>query len=518
MDNNEYNNNTYNGQVVPPAQPGQPENTSQAAPDGLPVQPAPAPQNQQPNPYYAQPQAPAAQQPATPVPQAGSYTLPVTGSVPASQYAYVKPEGAAQSANVQPQNGPPADGSYYGTGASQWLRTPAPPTTGGGYNGATGNPGQPPSGGKKSRRGLAAVALVVACAVAGFGGGAAANGMFKGSQQTVVYKVPDTAADGGGGISSGSGLSISEIAAKAGASVVSITTENLVTDQFFSGRVVSGAGSGVIISEDGYIITNNHVVDGARSVTVTLPDGSEHQATLVGTDPTSDVAVIKIEVTGLVPATISNSDNIQVGDFCLAIGNPMGTLGGTVTDGIVSALNREITIDGNTMNLLQMSAAVSPGNSGGGLFNANGELMGIVNAKSGGQDTEGLGFAIPMNTAMKVAEDLMSNGYVTGRPGLGVSVVNITTPAAAAQAQVSELGVYIAQITPGGAAHTAGLQVGDLVVSMDGEQITETADITRALSEKAVGDSVEMQILRDGKAQKVTVVLQELVHQVSTGG
>lgn len=359
-------------------------------------------------------------------------------------------------------------------------------------------------GGKKA---MGAAALVLACALAGFGGGYAAN-MLSGDGTTVVYKAAETgvAADT---TSTTGGAAVSDVAAMAGESVVSIVTENMVTDFFTGGRIVSGAGSGVIISQDGYIITNNHVVSGAQNMKVTLPDGSEHDAVLVGTDPTTDVAVIKINVEGLVPAVTGDSDSIQVGEFCIAIGNPMGTLGGTVTDGIISALNREISIDGEKMNLLQMSAAVSPGNSGGGLFNSRGELVGIVNAKSGGDDTEGLGFAIPVNTAVEVAAQLIENGVVTGRPALGVSVVAITDEQAAAEAGVGQPGVYVAAVNTGGAAEKAGVLVGDQVLAADGQEVLGSDDLGNIIKQKEVGDSITLTLLRDGTQLELTATLGE---------
>lgn len=369
----------------------------------------------------------------------------------------------------------------------------------------SGNDSGKKNGGKKA---MGTVALVVACALAGFGGGYMANSLFD-ADNTIVYKSADT------GVSADTtavseGSYVSDVAAVAGESVVSITTENMVTDFFTGGRIVSGAGSGVIISEDGYIITNHHVINGAQNVTVTLPDGSEYEATLVGTDATTDIAVIKINVTGLTPAVMSDSDTLQVGEFCLAIGNSMGTLGGTVTDGIISALNRDITIDGVQMNLLQMSAAVSPGNSGGGLFNSRGELVGIVNAKSSGDDSEGLGFAIPVNTALEVATQLIENGVVTGRPALGVSVVAIEGEQAASEAGVSQPGIYIAQVNEGGAAEAAGIQVGDQVLAVDGQEVLESTDLGDAIKQKEVGDQITLTLRRDGAELEVTATLGEM--------
>ena len=187
----------------------------------------------------------------------------------------------------------------------------------------------------------------------------------------------------------------------------------------------------------------------------------------------------------------------------------MGTLGGTVTNGIISALNRDITVQGQTMNLLQTNAAVSPGNSGGGLFNEKGELIGIVNAKSAEEGAEGLGFAIPVNTAMEVAQSLIDNGYVTGRPALGIQVLAVSDWQMMVQYGVSQPGVYIIDVTEGSCADKAGLKAGDLFVSIDGNSVTGTVDVTSALDSHAVGDTLEIQVAREGKVVQVSVVLEE---------
>ena len=200
----------------------------------------------------------------------------------------------------------------------------------------------------------------------------------------------------------------------------------------------------VIISSDGYILTCAHVVSGASNITVSIGD-KDYPATLVGEDTTSDIAVVKVDATGLTPATVGNSDGLKVGQSVMAVGNPLGELGGTVTSGIVSALNRSVSIQSsssvNTMSLIQMDASVSPGNSGGGLFNMNGELIGIVNAKSSSSDAEGLGFAIPINDAIKVAQDLLENGYVTGRPYMGITYLAVNDAQTAAQLGVNAYGI-----------------------------------------------------------------------------
>lgn len=216
--------------------------------------------------------------------------------------------------------------------------------------------------------------------------------------------------------SSDASLTGEEVASIISPSVVSITTEDVQSGTAWYGSYVSsGAGSGVIISSDGYILTCAHVIDGADTITVTLYDGTEYDAEVVGSDTADDIAVVKIDATDLTAAVIGDSDEASVGETVYADGNPGGTLAGTITEGIVSALNREITVQLDsgetiTLNVIQTSAAVSPGNSGGGLFNDQGELIGIVNAKSSDTSDEGLGFAIPINDAISIATDIVENG------------------------------------------------------------------------------------------------------------
>lgn len=434
----------------------------------------------------------------------------------ASAYTNNYGTGAQNTSSVQPQTTQQVYSANSSASSSQktvgqWGGAQPPNnTTGNGYASYSSQPPYSnsaiPKKPKKAKKTLSGISLVLVCLIAGFGGGFLGT---KISSKEVSTKVTSSVV--ASGISSGTSTgakSISEIAAKAGQSVVSIITENLETNPFTGGQVVSGAGSGVIMSEDGYIITNNHVVDGAQSVSISLSDGTQYPATVIGTDAKTDMAVIKIDVTGLTPVTFSDSSEIHVGDFCMAIGNPMGVLSGTVTDGIISALDREITIDNTTMNLLQMSAAVSPGNSGGGLFNENGDLVGVVNAKSSGEGSEGLGFAIPANTALEVANSIIENGYVTGRPSIGISVVEVTEERSVQG--YSTPGVYVADVSSGGAGEEAGLQKGDRIISVDGKSISETLDISKVLSEKVAGDTVSVEISRNGQTNTMSVVLQEL--------
>ncbi len=291
-------------------------------------------------------------------------------------------------------------------------------------------------------------------------------------------------------------------------SVVEIQTEYVTNgSNLFQQYVSSGAGSGVILTTDGYIVTNHHVIEDANTITVRTRSGDEYKATLVGTDEQSDLAVLKIDASDLTPAVLGDSTKLEVGDLAIAIGNPLGELGGSVTSGIISALDREMTIDGQTMTLLQTDAAVNPGNSGGGLFDANGDLIGIVNAKSSGEDVEGIGFAIPISTAKDIIDDLISNGSVTSRPTLGVSLYNVNDQATAAQLGVDKEGVYIVQIVDGGCADKAGLKTGDRILKVDGETINDANDIRALLNKHKIGKTIEITVERDNQTLEIDVAL-----------
>ena len=368
------------------------------------------------------------------------------------------------------------------------------------------------SGGRIVR---SAVALVLAAAM-GFAGGFVGARVGNAGNKVVIQQVErtDSSAASGTAVASG-GMTTSQVSEMVSPSVVVITTEQVVYSQwswYGQNQVESGAGSGVIISSDGYILTCAHVVSGASQITVTIGD-TDYTATVVGEDDTSDVAVLKIDATGLTPATVGDSDSLSVGDSVLAVGNQLGELGGTVTSGIVSALNRSVTIRGtsstNTMSLIQMDASVSPGNSGGGLFNMNGELIGLVNAKSSSSDAEGLGFAIPINDAIQVAQDLLENGYVSGRPYMGITYIAVTDAQTAAQFNVNAYGVYVVDVVQGGPADKAGLKVGDRIVSIDGTEIAQKDDLGTLMQQHTAGDTLSITVARDGQMQTVSLTLGE---------
>ena len=463
-----------------------------------------------------QAQQPAASPPEGGYPNVGSSGMNTANTAPtdyAGQNAAQNGGNAPQAQHPWPNQQAAQDGGYTssfggGNGGN------------GGYNGYsyTSAPQQPPH---KAKNGSAKkiwmrVAAGVGVVVLGFGGGlagtivASRTGLIGG--QVVVQTVErnnDTSAISQGS-ATGTSLSLQDVSAIVSPSVVAITTEQMTSSNtWFGGSYVqSGAGSGVIISQDGYILTCAHVVSGATSISVQLSDDSTYTATIVGADSSSDIAVLKIEAAGLTPAVLGDSDTLAVGEDAVAVGNPLGTLGGTVTNGIISALNRSVTVDNNQMTLIQTSASISPGNSCGGLFNGNGELIGIVNAKSGYSEAEGLGFAIPINTAMEISQSLIDDGYVK-RPALGITVVTIADANTAMQYGVTSFGVYIAQVNTGSGAESAGLQAGDRLVSVGDTVISQSSDLTSYLRNLNIGDTVTVQIERDGKLSSVDVVLGE---------
>lgn len=349
---------------------------------------------------------------------------------------------------------------------------------------------------------ITTVGIILLSGIVGFGAGYAGSHLSNNANVTIQQQTNK----------SNSGTvqvsDVSDIVEKCKDSVVEITTESVSSGNSIFGQYVSqGAGSGVIISKDGYIVTNNHVVSGATSLKVTTTDGTEYDASVVGKDSQTDLAVIKVDANNLQAATLGDSDILQVGDPAIAIGNPLGELGGTVTTGIISATDRQITIDDETMTLLQTDAAINPGNSGGGLFNADGNLIGIVNAKESSTGIEGLGFAIPITPAQDIITELMQNGSVTSRPALNVSLYDYTSNN---QGQYSKYkdGCYIVQIVKNGAADKAGLKQNDRILSFDGEQIQSTSDVKNVLKKHKIGDTVKMVVERDSKKVTVEITLQ----------
>ena len=374
---------------------------------------------------------------------------------------------------------------------------------------------------KKEKKPVTRGALVVVLLISilssmllGVGGGFyAANVLSNSSSGTSGSSLTVNKSDGSSSsyASSTSNLTTTEIVEKSADSVVEITTESVVTGSFSQQYIQSGAGSGVIVSKDGYIITNYHVIEGASNITVTLRDQTEYtDVQVVGTYAAGDIALLKISPKGtLTAATLGDSDKISVGDYAVVIGNPLGQLGGSVTDGIVSALDREVTIDDETYNLLQTNAEISPGNSGGGLFNGNGELIGIVNAKSSSDSVEGIGFAIPVNDVVDVTSDLKQYGYVKGQVDLGMSLTDVNSTAQLWMYGANQTGVYVTSVNSGSNAAKAGFKVGDIITAVNSTEVKSTSELKAAIKKLSVGDKVTFTVYRSGQKGTIRMELEE---------
>ncbi len=309
-------------------------------------------------------------------------------------------------------------------------------------------------------------------------------------------------------IQTGQELTTQEIAALVGPAVVGIENYTTGNYYYYQTEVNQGSGSGVIISQDGYIVTNYHVIEGSTKLKVTLSTGGEYDATVVGADENSDLALIKIEESNLPYATLGDSSQVMVGDRAVAIGNPLGNeLMGTVTQGIISAVNRNVTVDNRTMTLLQTDAAINSGNSGGALINAYGQVIGINSVKMAASGVEGLGFAIPSNTVNQVISDLREYGYVRGRITIGIGGQNITSKMA--QYYDMPMGFYIQEVYSGSGAEQAGLKPGDIIVKCDGQVVQDIDDINAVKQNHSVGETMEIQVVRNGQNMTFNVVLQE---------
>ena len=300
------------------------------------------------------------------------------------------------------------------------------------------------------------------------------------------------------------------VAEISGPSVVGVSVT--FYEQSFWGELEEGEaeGSGVIYSEDGYIITNYHVIEQAvnssnSAVKVTLANKEEYEATIVGADETTDLALLKIEAEGLTPAKFADSDKINVGEYAIAIGNPLGKeFAGSVTVGYISAVNRTITADGRTYNVIQTDAAINPGNSGGALVNSKGEVVGINTVKISDESVEGLGFAIPSNYALKIIEELKENGKIV-RPYIGIYGIDLDKTLASRNNLVE--GVYIYKISANSPAQELGLQRGDVIVEFDGQKVLTINEINTIKNEKNIGDKVKIKVYRDGDYKEGVLTL-----------
>ncbi|MDU4961984.1 MAG: trypsin-like peptidase domain-containing protein [Sporomusaceae bacterium] len=299
-------------------------------------------------------------------------------------------------------------------------------------------------------------------------------------------------------------------AQKISPAVVGISNKAYARD-FFNRKVLvdQGQGSGVIFDSQGYIATNNHVVQNAQELTITLLDGRSFPGKVLGADPATDLAVVKIEATDLPVAPFGDSDQLLVGEPAIAIGNPLGSeFKGSVTAGIISALNRTLDIGERRFKLIQTDAAINPGNSGGALVNADGVVIGINSAKISFTGVEGLGFAIPINTARPILQSLIEKGKVI-RPYLGVSIVDAQTARQYGYTE-SDKGLFVAKIFQDTPASKAGIKLGDVILKVDGKDINSIADLREVLDVKALGSKAEVVILRDNAQRTIAVTLEEM--------
>ncbi len=376
---------------------------------------------------------------------------------------------------------------------------------------------------KKNRTGAKVTALVLSCALVGgamgFGGSALQNHLaaknadteeaqqasvvYEGSRETSVINIAQ--------IDTSKEMTPAEVYAQNVNSTVGIRT-SITTNYWGYQTQAAAAGSGFILSADGYILTNYHVVEDSNSITVSLYDGTEYDATLVGCDESNDIAVLKIDAEGLTPVVLGDSDNLNVGDQVVAIGNPLGELTFSLTTGVVSALNREVTLSSNvTMNLIQTDCAINSGNSGGALFNLYGEVIGITNAKysssssSSEASIDNIGFAIPLNHVKNIVKSIIETGSIT-KPYIGVTVSSVSSEA---QGYGLPTGAAVRSVEADSPAAKAGLEENDIITEVDGTAITSSTELVNYVGEETPGDELTFKVYRQGEELELTVTIGE---------
>lgn len=366
---------------------------------------------------------------------------------------------------------------------------------------------------KKNRMAAKIVALCLSCTLIGGAMGGVAGWYVSGNSgqapETTAAATEQTSAMpvATGTVTSAATSTLESIYDRCNPSVVAIATEGTQTNVFGQSATFASAGSGFIISADGYIVTNAHVISGSSKITVMLYDGTTASAKIVGQDSDADVAVLKVEKTGLTAISFGDSDNLKVGEQVIAIGNPLGELANTMTTGILSALDREINIDGTPMNMLQTDASISPGNSGGPLIDLNGNVIGVVSAKSSGSGVEGIGFAIPINDVRETVDQLLKYGYVKGRAKLGVSI-DTSYSAAASYYNMPE-GCYVNSVESGSSAAKAGVQKGDVITALGDKKVISYEELVSALSKCKAGDTSTITVNRNGTVKTFSITFDE---------
>ena len=390
-------------------------------------------------------------------------------------------------------------------------------------------PEQKKKGGKAGK----IVALLLACALVGGGSGFGAAALMQKNAAAQPQSTTQASSDASvmleakrqaaalqvASVDTGKVLTPSEVYAQNVNSTVGITTS--ITTNYFGYQTTSAAaGSGFILTADGYILTNYHVIENSNSVKVTMYDGTSYDATIVGYDESNDIAVLKIDATGLTPVVLGDSDELNVGDSVVAIGNPLGELTFSLTSGAVSALNREVTLSSNvTMDLIQTDCAINSGNSGGALFNLYGEVIGITNAKysssgsSGEASIDNIGFAIPINSVRSIVESIIKNGYIV-KPYIGVSVEDVSSEMTSYGLPA---GAVVRSVTDGAPAAQAGLQANDIITAVDGTEISGSNDLVQIVTAKKAGDTLKLSVYRQGQTLELTVTVAEQKQSAQAG-
>lgn len=377
---------------------------------------------------------------------------------------------------------------------------------------------------KRKRKNLGAISIILCSTFIGSGAGFFATSYYLSNNYTApepvyIYETiqiepekTDNAVLTAISSNNSNSLSASDLYSQNIDACVGITVSNVRTNAFGQNSTTASSGSGFVVTNDGYVVTNHHVIADAISnssltLEVSFYDGTSYPATLVGYEEDNDLAVLKINATNLHYVNLGNSDKLQVGEAVYAIGNPLGELTFSLTDGLVSALDRLIsTDDGTTMNMLQTNTAINPGNSGGPLFNDLGEVIGITTAKystsSSGTTVEGLGFAVPINDVENIIYDLITYGYVTGKPYMGIQAVN-------AQFYGASTGAYVSYVAEGSCSERAGLLVGDIIIGIDDVAINSSSAITAVLNSYSAGDSATITVSRNGSTQSLYITFDE---------
>ena len=349
------------------------------------------------------------------------------------------------------------------------------------------------------------VALALVCALVGGFVGAGVSAAAKVNHTSIQISDREVAQVQTLKVDGSKQMTMSEVYASNINSVVSINVS--ATTNYFGQTVQTAAsGTGFLITEDGYILTNHHVVSDASSVEVTLYNGESYDAKVIGSDEDYDIAVLKIDVTGATPVVLGDSSKLAIGESVAAVGNPLGELTFSMSEGIVSCVNRAINVDGTPFNMIQVDCSINPGNSGGPLFNSYGEVIGIVSAKYSSYSNttvEGIGFAIPINDVVSLVKDIMTNGYVTNKAYMGITPQTMTAQMAQQYRYNVTKGVFVCSVDPGSAADKAGLKLGDVITKMDDKDIASYEDLVAAKKSYSAGDTVTLTVYREGKTIEV---------------